>query len=87
MRVPENDQLFPDEIREEGKKSLEEKGIKHEVKVYPNVPHGMVLSQSTGILLLLTSVGFATVGEYEDPKIQEAQREAFEQMLAWLKAH
>lgn len=31
--------------------------------------------------------GFAVVGEYGDPKIQEAQKEAFEQMLAWLKAH
>ena len=44
MRVAENDQLFPDDIREEGKKSLEEKGIQHEVKVYPDVPHGMGLS-------------------------------------------
>ncbi|KAG8532539.1 uncharacterized protein KY384_002416 [Bacidia gigantensis] len=31
--------------------------------------------------------GFATVGEYEDPKIQEAQKAAFEQMTAWLQAH
>lgn len=31
--------------------------------------------------------GFAVVGEYEDPKIQEAQQKAFEQMLEWLKAH
>lgn len=31
--------------------------------------------------------GFAVVGEYEDPKIQEAQKEAFEQMVDWLKAH
>lgn len=31
--------------------------------------------------------GFAVVGEYEDPKIQEAQKSAFEQMVGWLKAH
>lgn len=31
--------------------------------------------------------GFAVVGEYEDPKIREAQSSAFEQMLAWLKTH
>lgn len=31
--------------------------------------------------------GFAVVGEYGDPKIQEAQKEAFEQMVGWLKTH
>ena len=31
--------------------------------------------------------GFAVIGEYDDPKIQAAQEEAFEQMLEWLKAH
>ena len=31
--------------------------------------------------------GFAVVGEYEDPKIQDAQKMAFGQMLSWLKAH
>ena len=31
--------------------------------------------------------GFAVVGEYEDSKIQEAQKSAFEQMTAWLKSH
>jgi len=31
--------------------------------------------------------GFAVVGEYENPKIQEAQKEAFEQMVGWLKTH
>ncbi len=31
--------------------------------------------------------GFAVVGEYENPKIQEAQKSAFEQMVGWLKAH
>ena len=31
--------------------------------------------------------GFAVVGEYEDPRIQTAQRDAFEQMVEWLKSH
>jgi dienelactone hydrolase len=31
--------------------------------------------------------GFAVVGEYEDAKIKETQVQAFDQMLAWLKAH
>lgn len=31
--------------------------------------------------------GFAVVGEYEDSKIQQAQEEAFEQMVSWLKTH
>ncbi|KAI4113153.1 MAG: hypothetical protein LQ345_005804 [Seirophora villosa] len=31
--------------------------------------------------------GFAVVGEYEDPKIMDAQKAAFEQMLSWLKSH
>lgn len=31
--------------------------------------------------------GFGVMGEYEDAKIISAQKEAFEQMLAWLKAH
>lgn len=31
--------------------------------------------------------GFAVIGEYGDPKIQDAQKEAFEQMVLWLKSH
>jgi dienelactone hydrolase len=31
--------------------------------------------------------GFATFGDYEEVKIKEAQAQAFDQMLAWLKAH
>jgi dienelactone hydrolase len=31
--------------------------------------------------------GFGVIGEYEDVKIKAAQAEAFDQMLAWLKAH
>ena len=36
----ENDPLFPDDIREAGKRQLEAKQIKHESKVYSDVPHG-----------------------------------------------
>jgi hypothetical protein len=36
----ENDQLFPDEVREEGKGVLKDHGVEHEITVYPNVPHG-----------------------------------------------
>ncbi|KAL9106500.1 MAG: hypothetical protein Q9227_008479 [Pyrenula ochraceoflavens] len=66
----ENDQLFPQDILDDGKKHLEENKIEHEIKNYSGVPHG-----------------FAVVGEYPDSKIKEAQTAAFEQMLAWLKAH
>ena len=66
----ENDQLFPDEVRNAGQKELEAGNIEHELHVYSDVPHG-----------------FAVVGEYEDVKIQEAQKKAFEQMISWLKAH
>ncbi|KAI4216756.1 MAG: hypothetical protein LQ351_000705 [Letrouitia transgressa] len=31
--------------------------------------------------------GFAVVGEYEDSKIKDAQKTAFEQMVSWLKSH
>ena len=70
MVCVENDQLFPDDVRTAGEKSLEENKVEHQVKVYPGVPHG-----------------FAVVGQYEAPKIQEAQKEAFEQMVEWLKSH
>ena len=66
----EGDPLFPDEAREAGKKNMEERGLEHELQVYPNVPHG-----------------FAVTGNYEDQSIVQAQKEAFTQMLAWLKAH
>jgi len=31
--------------------------------------------------------GFAVLGDYEDPKIKEAQQQAFGEMLGWLQAH
>ncbi|KAF2835638.1 alpha/beta-hydrolase [Patellaria atrata CBS 101060] len=66
----EDDPVFPDEIREAGKKALEKNKIEHEIQVYSGVPHG-----------------FAVLGQYEDRKIQDAQRSAFGQMLGWLQAH
>ncbi|KAK3696648.1 hypothetical protein LTR37_017829 [Vermiconidia calcicola] len=66
----ENDNLFPDEEREQGRKAMEEAKLEHEMKVYSGVPHG-----------------FAVYGDYQDDKIAQAQGEAFQQMLAWLKAH
>ncbi|EMC96020.1 hypothetical protein BAUCODRAFT_34785 [Baudoinia panamericana UAMH 10762] len=65
-----DDPLFLDHVRDEGKKAMESKGLKHEVRVYEGVPHG-----------------FAVLGDYADAKIVEAQKEAFGQMLAWLKGH
>ena len=38
----ENDPLFPEEIRTAGQKYLEENQITHELKVFPEVPHGKV---------------------------------------------
>lgn len=38
----ENDQLFPEEILNDGVQYLKANGIEHEVKVYPGVPHGMI---------------------------------------------
>jgi len=37
----ENDQLFPDHVRTEGQKILEENHVEHEIHVYPGVPHGI----------------------------------------------
>lgn len=38
--VPENDQLFPDDVRKDGQKYLVDKEIPHEIQVFPGVPHG-----------------------------------------------
>ncbi|MCJ1434787.1 hypothetical protein MMC27_004157 [Xylographa pallens] len=40
----ENDQLFPDEVREAGKSYLDEKQVEHEIKVYSGVPHGFAVA-------------------------------------------
>lgn len=36
----EHDPLFPDEILEEGRKQFATSNVEHEIKTYPNVPHG-----------------------------------------------
>ena len=36
----DNDPLFPNDIREEGKKSLEERKVEYELEIYQDVPHG-----------------------------------------------
>ena len=36
----ENDQVFPEEILEEGRKYLEANSIEHEIRTYAGVPHG-----------------------------------------------
>lgn len=40
LKSLENDQLFPDDVRVSGKKSLEDNKVEHEMKVYLDVPHG-----------------------------------------------
>lgn len=39
----ENDPLFPAEVRESGVEALEKARIEHELKVYPEVPHGFAV--------------------------------------------
>lgn len=38
--LPENDQLFPEDILERGRKHLQEQNVEHEIETYPAVPHG-----------------------------------------------
>jgi dienelactone hydrolase len=57
-------------VRDAGVKKLQEKGVEHEVQVYPGVPHG-----------------FAVLGDYADEDIKSKQKEAFQQMLQFLKSH
>jgi len=39
----ENDQLFPDDVREAGEEYLKANGIEHELKLYPKAPHGFAV--------------------------------------------
>lgn len=39
----QNDPLFPDEVRQAGIETLEKNQVEHEVKVYPEVPHGFAV--------------------------------------------
>jgi dienelactone hydrolase len=84
----DEDALFSDEVREAGVKSLKEKGVEVQEWTYPGVPHGK--SSPTKQQRLSTdtqTTGFAVVGEYQDEAIKQAQRQAFEVVLEWLKAH
>lgn len=36
----ENDNFFPDDIRSEGQKYLQDNGFEHEMRIYGGVPHG-----------------------------------------------
>lgn len=70
MACVKNDNLFPDDIREQGRASLELNSVEHVIKVFDDVPHG-----------------FAVLGDYQDAKIREAQKEAFDLMTQWLESH
>lgn len=90
MISAESDQLFPEEILEEGRKYLEANNIEHEIRTYPGVPHGKPQCLTTAIVeveAVNIISGFAVVGEYKESHIKEAQALAFEQMLSWLKKH
>lgn len=39
----ENDNFFPDDIRNEGLKYLQDNNVEHEMHVYEGVPHGSYL--------------------------------------------
>lgn len=43
MACVAGDQLFPDEVREQGKAALELNGVEHEVRVFEGVPHGFAV--------------------------------------------
>ena len=70
MACIEHDSLFPEEVLQAGRVTLEKNSIEHEIHVYPGVPHG-----------------FAVLGDYEDRKIKDAQKQAFGQMLGWIQGH
>jgi hypothetical protein len=50
MNITENDQLFPEEILEEGRRYLQANNIEHEIRTYPAVPHGKPQSLSIDII-------------------------------------
>lgn len=85
MACVEDDPLFPTEVLQAGRKSLETNKVEHEIEVYSGVPHGKLsLCEWT---TELTVAGFAVLGDYDDSKIKDAQRQAFGQLLGWLQSH
>lgn len=83
----ENDQLFPQDILDQGQRYLKENNVPHEIKIIPNVPHGQSYYKYHLKILTKASSGFAIIGDYDDPNIKLAQEQAFNDMLSWLKAH
>lgn len=43
MACVENDQLFPDNVREQGRAALELNNVTHDIKVFSGVPHGFAV--------------------------------------------
>jgi hypothetical protein len=50
MNITENDQLFPEEILEEGRRYLQANNIEHEIRTYPGVPHGKSQRLNTDVM-------------------------------------
>ena len=50
MNITENDQLFPEEILEEGRRYLQANNIDHEIRTYPGVPHGKSQCLNTNVM-------------------------------------
>ncbi|KAF8422679.1 Alpha/Beta hydrolase protein [Tirmania nivea] len=75
----EGDAYFPDEVRDNGRKYLEDKKVLNEFKLYPGVPHGFAV------------LGHENRTEGCKPAeveaIKQAQVWAHNQMLDWLLAH
>lgn len=46
MVCVENDQLFPEEILEQGRQHMQANGVEHDIKIYPGVPHGKLSAAS-----------------------------------------
>jgi len=39
----DNDQLFPDDVREAAEQYMKANSIEHDIKIHPGVPHGTLL--------------------------------------------
>lgn len=79
--------MFPDEIREEGEKFLEDNKLEYELLVYKDVPHGKFLSIDSMQSPLNRSLGFGVYGSYSDPLIKDAQEGVFEQFVQFFSRH
>ncbi|KAJ9621627.1 hypothetical protein H2203_007116 [Taxawa tesnikishii (nom. ined.)] len=90
MVCVEGDPLFSDEAREEGSRSRSRRAWRLRVGctlVFRMASAFPVLTISRTKVANRYAVGFAVVGHYDDPKIQDSQKKAFDQMLGWLKSH